>query len=67
MRCVITTPAHLDRLLDAIAADEHRSAKQQMEYWVCRALLSAVNARARDQVRDMEEYQEVADAPVHVG
>jgi hypothetical protein len=61
MRCVITTPAHLDRLLDAIAADEHRSAKQQMEYWVCQALLHAVKARARAQEQEMEEYQEVAN------
>lgn len=45
MRCVITTPAHLDRLLDTIAAAEHRSAKQQLEYWVSQALLDAVNAQ----------------------
>ena len=63
MRCVITTPAHFDRLLDTIAADEHRSAKQQMEYWVCQAIEQAAKA---PQYAHTSERQEVAHAPAPV-
>ena len=66
MRCIITVPAHMDPLLDAIAADEHRSPKQQIEYWVYHALLHAVKDRARAQEQGIDEYLEVADAPAHV-
>ena len=65
MRMQINLPVTLMEQLAALAREEHRDARQQAEFYVCRAVAAALRQRAdaTDDTREEHEVDEVS-APV---